>query len=90
VIQACDGCDVLVHEVYSAVALAKREPEWQRYHKAYHTSSYDLGELARRARPRLLVLYHQLRWSVTDDELVREVRTRYGGAVVSGRDLDVY
>jgi ribonuclease BN (tRNA processing enzyme) len=87
---ACNGCDVLVHEVYSVAGLAGRPPEWQRYHRASHTSAYELGELATRARPKLLVLYHQLQWGVSDDDLVAEVRSRYSGAVVYGRDLDVY
>jgi ribonuclease BN (tRNA processing enzyme) len=90
VVKACDGCDVLVHEVYSAERFKQRTPEWQAYHAAFHTSTYALGELATRARPKLLVLYHQLYWGDDDAELVRQVRTRYAGAVVSGRDLGVY
>lgn len=90
VVRACNGCDVLVHEVYSAERLKAREPAWQQYHTAYHTSTYQLGELATRAKPKLLVLYHQLFWGDTDAALVAQVRTRYRGAVVSGRDLAVY
>jgi len=90
VVKECDGCDVLVHEVYSAERLRERPPEWQKYHAAFHTSTYALGELASRARPKLLVLYHQLFWGDDDAELVRQVGTRYAGAVVSGRDLGVY
>lgn len=90
IVEACNGCDLLVHEVYSAAGLAKRPPEWQRYHRAFHTSSHDLGDLATRAKPKLLVLYHQLQWGVTDDDLVAEVRSRYTGKVVYGRDLDVF
>lgn len=87
---ACAGCDILVHEVYSDAGFRTRPPEWQKYHAAFHTSARELGELARRARPRLLVLYHQLYWGTPDDELVKEVRAVYDGAVVSGRDLDVF
>jgi ribonuclease Z len=90
ILQNCRGCDVLVHEVYSVAGLAKRPPEWQRYHTAFHTSSTDLARLATRARPGLLVLSHQLTWSASDDDLVAEIRAGYGGRVVSGRDLDVY
>jgi hypothetical protein len=36
------------------------------------------------------VLYHQLFWGASEDELLDEVRSRYSGRVVSGRDLGVY
>ena len=90
VIQSCNGCDVLIHEVYSQAGFATRPPEWQRYHSRYHTSSRELAELASKARPGLLVLYHQLFWGTSDDDLLKEVRADYAGKVVSGRDLDVY
>ena len=90
VVRACNGCDVLLHEVYSAERFKSLSADWQKYHSAYHTSTYELGDLATRARPKLLVLYHQLPWGDTDAELVRQVRTRYGGDVVSARDVGVY
>jgi len=90
VVKACDGCDVLVHEVFSAERLRTRGADWEKYHNAYHTSTYALGNLARRAHPKLLVLYHQLGWGDDDAELVRQVKTRYKGDVVSARDLGVY
>jgi ribonuclease BN (tRNA processing enzyme) len=89
--EACNGCDVLMHEVYSAEKFKLRPPEWQRYHSAFHTSTVELAALATRARPKLLVLYHQLFWGATDADLEREVRAAgFEGRVVSGRDLDVY
>src|SRR5258706_6355630 len=90
VIKSCNGCDVLIHEVYSQAGFATRPAEWQRYHLRYHTSSRELAELASKARPGLLVLYHQLFWDRSDDDLLKEVRAGYAGKVVSGRDLDVY
>jgi ribonuclease BN (tRNA processing enzyme) len=88
IVENCDGCDVLVHEVYSDAGFAGRPPEWQRYHSRYHTSATELAALATRARPKLLVLYHQLLWSATEPQLLEEVRAGYPGAVVSGKDLD--
>jgi ribonuclease BN (tRNA processing enzyme) len=85
----CD-CDVLIHEVYSTAGLQTRPPDWQRYHAAVHTSSRELAQIAADARPGLLVLYHQLFWDVSEDELLEEIRGIYDGPVVSGRDLDVY
>jgi ribonuclease BN (tRNA processing enzyme) len=90
VIENCSGCDVLVHEVYSTAGFAKRPAEWQNYHSKYHTSSRELAEIATRARPKLLVLYHQLYWGTTDADLLKEVLQGYKGRVVSGRDLDIY
>ena len=90
IVEACDGCDVLVHEVYSQTGFERRPPVWQRYHADSHTSTIQLAELAARAQPDLLVLYHQLFWGTTDENLVTEITSRYDGAVVSGRDLDVY
>jgi ribonuclease BN (tRNA processing enzyme) len=86
----CQRCDVLVHEVYSESGFAKRPSEWQAYHSKYHTSSRQLGAIASRARPALLVLYHQLIWSSTEAELVKEVQSVYDGKVVSAHDLDVF
>ena len=89
-LRQCVGCDVLVHEVYSAERFATRAPAWQRYHARYHTSTFELAALAARAKPKLLVLYHQLYWGDDDEGLLRQVRSRYSGAVVSGRDLGIY
>jgi ribonuclease BN (tRNA processing enzyme) len=86
----CRRCDLLVHEVYSDAGFAKRPPEWQAYHARYHTSARQLGAIAARARPGLLVLYHQLIWSSTEDDLLKEVRSSYDGKVVSAHDLDVF
>lgn len=90
VVEACAGCDVLVHEVYSDAGFAGRSPEWQRYHAMAHTSASALADLATRARPQLLVLYHQLLWGTTAEALVQEIRAGYDGVVVYGNDLDVY
>ena len=90
VVEACQGCDLLVHEVYSVAGFAKRPAQWQKYHAAAHTSSVQLGELAKRARPKLLVLHHQLLWSSNEAELMKEIRSVYDGPVRFGNDLDVF
>ena len=95
-IDACDGCDVLVHEVLTEEWLAKR-PDFQGYASRYHTTTTQLVELAKKARPRLLVLHHaslSLRPAVDSERstpaaLLREMAA-YPGQVVVGRDLDVY
>jgi ribonuclease BN (tRNA processing enzyme) len=90
VVDACHGCDVLVHEVYDAETFKTRPPAWQAYHTQFHTSSYELGDLATRARPKLLLLVHQLYWGGTDADLVKQVGTRFSGRVVSAHDLGIY
>jgi ribonuclease Z len=90
IIEACNGCDVLIHEVYSTAGFARRPPEWQRYHSNFHTSSKELAGIATKARPGLLILYHQLQWGVTPEQLLGEIKEGYSGDVVSGNDLDVY
>lgn len=90
VVEQCNGCDVLVHEVYSATRLQNRTPAWQAYHRRYHTSTIELAQLASRAHPKLLLLYHQLHWGATDEELVAEISRTYHGPIVSARDLGIY
>jgi ribonuclease BN (tRNA processing enzyme) len=63
---------------------------WQQYHAGAHTSTTELADIATRARPGLLVLYHQLLWGTSPEELVEEVREGWDGEVVFGIDLGVY
>ena len=89
--QAAKGADILVHEVYSDAGFKRRDEVWQRYHACFHTSASELAALASRAKPKLLVLYHQLYWGTSDPDLVKEIRDAgYNGKVVSARDLDVF
>ncbi len=91
VVENCQGCDVLIHEVYSTAGFARRPPEWQRYHSQFHTSSRELAELANKAKPGLLILYHQLLWGATKEELLEEIKQAgYAGRVVFGDDLAVF
>lgn len=90
VAEACNGCDVLVHEVISSELIERLPPDWNAYHRAYHTPGDDLGAVAAKARPKLLLLYHQLPPGVKDAELLRQVHKHFHGTVVSGRDLGVY
>ncbi len=90
IVAQCRSCDVLVHEVYSDSGFAQLPAEWQRYHAAFHTPASALGDLAARARPKLLVLYHGLPWSSSPAEIVRTARARWSGRVVYANDLDVF
>jgi ribonuclease BN (tRNA processing enzyme) len=90
IVDACNGCDVLVHEVYSKKGFDRLPARDQKYHSNFHTSGVELGELATRARPKLLVLSHILFFGESAEEIVTEVRARYAGDVVVGADLAVY
>jgi len=91
VVQACNGCDVLLHEVYGSSPNSEMDsPHWRQYFAAFHTSTAELGAIATRAKPKLLVLYHQMFHTLPEATLLQEVREHYAGAVVSAHDLDVY
>ena len=87
-IDACRGCDVLIHEAHTPAWLATRPETFQRFASKYHTSTPELAELASKAKPRLLILYHYN--SLSAEELMNDMLARYSGHFVVGRDLDVY
>jgi ribonuclease BN (tRNA processing enzyme) len=97
-IDACRGCDVLIHEANTLASLAKRPATFQAFAAKYHTTTAQLAELAAKAKPSLLVVYHAsiaLRPAVSSvasspEEMLKEIQSRYTGKVVIGRDLDVY
>jgi ribonuclease BN (tRNA processing enzyme) len=88
VAEACQGCDLLFHEVYNQNG--KLSPAWRQYMAAFHTSAQELGAVATAAHPKLLVLYHQMPEGTSQAALLAEVHRYYKGAVVSARDLDIY
>jgi ribonuclease BN (tRNA processing enzyme) len=59
-IRACHGCDVLVHEAQPVELLARMPESVQAFVGKYHTTTEQLAELAGKAKPRLLVVYHTL------------------------------
>jgi ribonuclease BN (tRNA processing enzyme) len=101
-LENCNGCDVLIHEVYTQASFDLVSPEWKRYRQAYHTSSKELAEIAAKAKPSLLILYHranpgcdqarteECRQAGSEEQLLKEMREAYKGKVVAGHDLDVY
>jgi len=92
IVDACRGCDVLVHEAMSPAWLATI-PEaprtiFERFSSRYHTTTTQLAQIANEAKPKLLVLYHYS--AVTPEDLNAEMRSLYSGHFVVSRDLDVY
>lgn len=86
----CRECDVLIHEVYSDSGFATLPAIRQKYHAHAHTSAAQVGDIAKQAKPKLLILYHQLFFGVPEQKLLGEVRSRFEGRVVSAHDLDIY
>ena len=57
-IKACNGCDVLIHEAQPLELLAKMPESIQSFDAKYHTTTKQLAELATKAKPKLLIIYH--------------------------------
>jgi ribonuclease Z len=92
-VKAASGVDILIHEVYSAAHLKPEDrpggQDWPRYCHEYHTSDVELGALAVRIRPKLLILDHIIRMGASDEELLAGVRAGgYNERAVIGRDLE--
>ena len=93
--RASRGVDVLVHEVYSPLHLAPEDRPggkyWPQYMREFHTSDVELGALASRARPKLLILTHIIRFGSSDENLLAGVRAGgFTGQVEVGKDLQRY
>src|SRR5687767_12087912 len=95
VIDNCNGCDVLIHEAYSMMTYNAVSPAYQAYRRKHHTSSREVAEIATKARPGLLILYHRANPGGVgrpnpEEVLLEEVRQLYGGKVAIGHDLEVF
>ncbi len=84
------GADILIHEVYSQEGYNNKSKSWKEYHSEHHTSTIELAEIATKAEPKLIVLYHILFWGSTPDNLLKEISASYSGKVIVGQDLDIY
>jgi ribonuclease BN (tRNA processing enzyme) len=95
VVEACTGCDALIHEVYSGKGQNPNKPsvsveEWMKYENEFHTSASKLGEIAAKAKAKTLILTHwTLLGNAKEEDMVREIRQKYSGPIIVARDLDV-
>lgn len=90
IVKYAENADILVHEVYSKKGFDTRSETWKNYHSEHHTSTYQLGEIAAKSNPVLIVLYHILYWGSTEQDLIDEISAKFNGKVIAGRDLDVF
>jgi ribonuclease BN (tRNA processing enzyme) len=87
VVEACNGCDILVHEVYSGTPGGADDAA---YFSSFHTSAKELGKIAARARPKLLVVWHFVPLRDTNEAaMVEEIHETFHGPVLVANDLDV-
>ena len=98
----CHGCDILMHEGYTKASFDLVSQAWQQYRLTHHTSALQLGAIATKAKPGLLILIHrenpgcdqagtaECRQAGSEEQLLKEVREAYSGNVVAGHDLDIY
>lgn len=79
--------DVLVHEAYLPDYFQRhRDQEVAKRLMAYHTSAEDLGKVAARVQPKLLVVTHIIPPN-RDQEFLRDIQANFNGKVVIGKDL---
>ncbi len=88
-IEKASNADILVHEVYSEETFQQKTKDWQIYHKAHHTSSIDVGIIAKKSQPKKLVLSHILFWGADEESILRDVRENFDGEVIVARDLRI-
>jgi ribonuclease BN (tRNA processing enzyme) len=102
IVENCHGCDILIHEVYTEMSYYLVPERWQTYRRAYHTSTRELGDIATRAKPGLLVIYHpsnagcdqsgvhNCMEAESEEQTLKELKQFYEGKVVMGHDLDIF
>jgi ribonuclease BN (tRNA processing enzyme) len=93
-IEHCQKCDVLIHEVFADAYRPADVPNWLEYRAKYHTTTTELAEIANKTQPGLLIMYHRGTGprgrEITDEQYLSEIRRSYNGKVVVGNDLDIY
>ena len=89
-VRMATGVDLLIDEVQPSDSTRhpgkRTAAEWARYVRQYHTTALQLGEVAARAHPKLLVVYHNGRRAPAD-QLLADIRRSFTGPVVIAADL---
>jgi len=91
-VQACSGCDLLIHEVYigSPTSVVHPAEHWVQYMASFHTSAQQLAELATRAQAKALAATHlAFMPGATEADLLATLKRGYNGRVVVAHDLEV-
>ncbi len=88
-VKMATGVDVLIHEVQpSNIKRIPGRPDWDfaMYVSHYHTTAIQLGQIAARAKPKLLIVYHNARRAPAS-EILADIRRSFTGQVVIADDL---
>jgi ribonuclease BN (tRNA processing enzyme) len=85
VVEACNGCDLLFHEMFG-IDFGPSGPQGA---AQGHTSAVELGEIARRAHPKHLVIYHDVNYP-SQQAATHAIRKAFSGEVTFARDLDIF
>ena len=92
-IELARDCDLLVHEAFvhwaqqERIKKSKRDPRGSENVRAYHTTTEEVGRVAREAGAKHLALTHFVPTEFDRQRVVRDVRRNYGGALYVGEDL---
>ena len=65
-------------------------PNWLEYRSKYHTTTTQVAEIANKAQPKLLIVYHRGIGNVSDAQYIAEIERTYRGRLAIGNDLDIY
>ncbi len=82
------GADVLVHEAFVYPGLSSRNEAtgpWSIYD--YHSSAREAGEVAEKAKVKMLVLTHLIPGNASEQQFLNEAKKAFQGKILVGRDL---
>jgi ribonuclease Z len=80
--------DILVHEAYAgetSSSAADGKGRWTI--QAYHTSAREAGEVAQKAKVKMLVMTHLIPANAAERDFLDEAKKAFDGKIVVGRDL---
>jgi ribonuclease BN (tRNA processing enzyme) len=94
-VAAAKDVDVLVHEAYLASQVKPEDRPggefWPQYMRESHTSELELGNIAARANPKVLLITHTMTFGGSVEEMMTGLRKGgFTGQVVIGQDLGRY
>lgn len=97
--EAYAGVDILIHEAYSYdpknSKYDARAPVAVNYMRSFHTSTRELADVLKKARPKVAIVYHYIQFTPLDkrdeDRPVKEIKNfGYDGIVILAQDQDIY
>jgi ribonuclease Z len=86
VVRYATGADVLIHELAGASAEELARNAQLEKILAIHTTPEQVGEICRRARPRVTLINHLSLWGITTDDVLDRIGAIYAGVVEIAED----